>query len=188
MNDALISQIQASAEIDPARSRIKLAGSEVAYHCEKFSTRIIRGLEDVLGIEEANALIQQAAAESLYEPLSETLGSQPGWETMPRSERLALIFAVFKMLGYGSVSIATANGNVTQVVSPNSYLAEGFFENAQQWRWSKRTTPFCHDMCGYLRAAFAVSDGVSLDKVKVTETTCRTTGAEICTFQVEVAR
>lgn len=188
MNDAIIHQIQAAVEIDPVRSRIQLAGHEVAYHCEKFSTRIIRGLEDVLGVEEANALIQQAAAESLYKPLAQLPEAQPEWASMPRQERLALIFSVFKMLGYGAVGLAETNGNRTRVTSANSYLAEGFFENAEQWRWSKRSAPFCHDMCGYLRAAFAVSDGVPLEQVTVREGTCRTTGAELCTFEVEVIR
>ena len=188
MSDGFIRQIQAAVEIDPDRSRIRLAGHEVAYHCEKFSTRIIRGLEDVLGVEEANALIQRVAAESLYRPLTELPQAEAGWASRTRSERLALIFEIFKMLGYGAVSIAETNGNRTRVTSPNSYLAEGFFENAEQWRWSKRSAPFCHDMCGYLRAAFAVSDGVPLDRVTVKETACRTMGAELCIFEVEVAQ
>lgn len=188
MDNTIIQQIQAAVEIDAERSRIRLAGHEVAYHCEKFSTRIIRGLEDVLGVEEANALIQQTAAESLYKALAQLPETQPGWATMPRAERLALLFAVFKMLGYGAVRVAATNGNRTQVTSANSYLAQGFFENAEQWRWSKRSAPFCHDMCGYLRAAFAVSDGVPLDRVAVKETTCRTMGAEVCTFEVEVTQ
>ena len=188
MNDGFIRQIQAAVEIDPDRSRIRLAGHEVAYNCEKFSTRIIRGLEDVLGVEEANALIQRVAAESLYRPLTELPQAEAGWPSWARSERLALIFEIFKMLGYGVVSIAETNGNRTRVTSPNSYLAEGFLENAEQWRWSKRSAPFCHDMCGYLRAAFAVSDGVPLDRVTVKETACRTMGAELCIFEVEVAQ
>ncbi|MGC8880525.1 MAG: hypothetical protein ACP5R2_15025 [Anaerolineae bacterium] len=188
MNDAITRRIQAATEIDPERSRICLAGHEVAYHCEKFSTRIIRGLEDVLGVEEANALIQQAAAESLYRLLTELSQAEASWASSARSERLAFIFEIFKMLGYGALNVAEANGNRTKVTSLNSYLAEGFFENAGQWRWSKRGAPFCHDMCGYLRAAFAVSDGVPLDRVAVKETTCRTMGAELCTFEVEVAR
>ncbi|MGQ9501846.1 MAG: hypothetical protein ACUVSB_07275 [Anaerolineae bacterium] len=188
MNDAIIHQLQAAAEVDPVRSRIRIAGYEVAYQCARFSTRIIRGLEDVLGVEEANALIQQAAAESLYKPLAQRLEAQPGWASMPRQERLALIFSIFKMLGYGAMDIAETNGNRTRVTSANSYLAEGFFENAEQWRWSKRSAPFCHDMCGYLRAAFAVSDGVPLDQVIVKEIACRTMGAELCIFDVEVIR
>jgi hypothetical protein len=145
-------------------------------------------LEDVLG-DDAVVLLRDEAATGTMSLLSEFLQAQPEWETMATEERLAVVFDIFKMLSYGAVEITHMDGTSTRLVSPTSYLANGYLVNAAQWRWPVvRKKPFCHDMCGHLQAAFAMANGIPLDKVCVTETECRAAGAEACVFEVEVSQ
>ena len=174
-----------TVQVDADRSRIELGGSEVAYHCDKFATRIIKGLEDVLGIDKASELLTQAAAKTSYDMLSSFVANEPAWSGLDVPGKLVAIFDIYKLQGYGAVTPESMDGGSTKVLSDSSYLAEGFFENMQRWGWMMRQKPFCHDMCGYLQAAFALATAKDLSAVKVRETGCRAAGSTTCVFDVE---
>jgi hypothetical protein len=187
MYNQIAQDLLGTVKVDADRSRIELGGKEVAYHCDKFATRIIKGLEDVLGVEKATELLVHSAAQTTYDMLSAFVATEPTWGKLDVAGKLAAIFDIYKLQGYGAVVPEKMDGTSTAVASDSSYLAEGFFENMQRWGWMMRQKPFCHDMCGYLQAAFALSTGKDLSAVKVTEAQCRAAGSARCVFDVEVS-
>ena len=186
MTDSIVEKTKAAIAIDADRARITIAGHEVAYHCDKFATRIIKGLEDILGVEKASELLANSAAVTTLEMNQALVKLEPDWGSFSVSQRLEKVFEIYKLLGFGAVKAERMDGSSTKVTSKSSYLAEGYLENMQRWMWPVREKIFCHDMCGYLQSAWALVSEKPLDAVAVKETQCRATGADQCVFIVEV--
>ena len=186
MVNPIVEKLQASVKVDPARSRISVAGEEFAYHCDKFATRIIRGLEDVLGVDKARDLIARSAAQTYLDTINSFAAPMPEWKSASVVDKLEAMAESWKTFGFGAVTYDKMDGSSTTARSASSYLAEGYLENMERWKWPVRKTPFCHDQVGYLQAAFAAATGKDLSAIKVTETQCRSTGADMCVFEVEV--
>lgn len=184
--NAIAEKFLATTEIDVPHSRIKMGGEEVAYHCDKFGTRIIKGLEDVMGYEKAAELISHSAAVTVTDLLTNFISKQPEWAGLDVAGKLAAIFDIYKLLGAGAFTAEKTDGSSTKVTSKSSYIAEGWLENMARWRWDLRENPVCHDNCGYLRAAFALATGKSIDAITVKETECRAAGKDACVFEVGV--
>jgi hypothetical protein len=178
--------IEGLISIDSSRARIQVGNLEVAYHCDKFATRITKGLEDILGVDKASTLLADSAARTAFRMLNELTATLPEWGGLSTAEKLGVIFDAYKVLGDGSVQTGYTGGSSAQVTSPTSYLAEGYLENMQRWQWPLRKDHYCHELCGLIQAAFAVALGKDLAAIRVAETECRTTGAGQCEFAVEV--
>ncbi len=186
MANPMIEKLKASIAVDAARSWISVGGEEFAYHCDKFNTRIIKGLEDVLGPAKARELIMRTASQNLLEMFKSFAASTPEFQAADTAEKLTGLTECLKLLGFGAVALDKMDGSSTQARSTTSYLAEGYLENMQRWGWPVRKAPFCYDLEGYLQAAFAAATGKDLASISVTETQCRTAGADSCIFEVEV--
>jgi predicted hydrocarbon binding protein len=186
MANPMTEKLKASITFDAARSRISVGGEEFAYHCDKFNIRIIKGLEDVLGPAKARELIMRTASQNLLEMFKSFAAFMPEFQAASVAEKLMGFAECWKILGFGAVTFDKMDGSSTQARSTTSYLAEVYLENMQRWGWPVRKTPFCYDLEGYLQAAFAVATGKDLASISVTETQCRTTGADSCIFEVEV--
>jgi hypothetical protein len=186
MADSIVEKTKAAIKIDADLARITIAGQEVAYHCDKFATRIIKGLEDILGVEKASELLANSAATTTLELNQALVKLEPDWDKLGVPQRLEKIFEIYKLLGFGAVKAEKMDGSSTKVTSKSSYLAEGYLENMQRWMWPIREKIFCHDMCGYLQSAWALATDKPLGAFAVKETQCRTTGADQCVFIVEV--
>ncbi len=175
MMNPMVEKLKASIAVDAARSRISVGGEEFAYHCDKFNTRIIKGLEDVLGPAKARELIARTAAQSLLEMFKSFAASMPEFQTASVADKLTGFAECWKILGFGAVTFDKMDGSSTKARSTTSYLAEGYLENMKRWSWPVRKTPFCYDLEGYLQAAFAAATGKDLASISVVETQCRTT-------------
>jgi hypothetical protein len=46
-----------SVKADADKSRLEFGGTEVSFHCDKFNTRVVKGLEDVVGVDDAHKLL-----------------------------------------------------------------------------------------------------------------------------------
>lgn len=185
MPNPIIERLKSTITIDADHSRIKISNTDIAYHCDKFATRITKGLEDVLGFEETVALINKYTAESMMSTL-EPLAKAPTFTALPVSEKLDTLLEIYKMLGNGAVTLEKSDGTSTKAHTKYSYLAESFIENMDRWQWKFRSEPFCHEMSGNLCGAFAISTGKELANISVKEVKCRTMGADECVFEVEV--
>ncbi len=186
MADPIVDLIKNQIYVDPEHSRIKFGAADIAYHCDKFATRITKGLEDVLGIEKTSALLNQSAAESNFANFQAGLSVDDTFSNMSVPEKMDVILAIYNVLGHGAITLEKNDGTSTKAHSKHSYLAEGFIENMEHWQWKKREEPFCHEMCGDLRAAFASATGKDLSDITVKEIQCRTMGSDECVFEVEV--
>ncbi len=175
-------------EIDAAHSRIRIGGHEVAFHCDKFNTRIIKGLEDVIGIPDAAKMLIASAEASSYQMFVDFFKGdrKAAFDSLSPEDKIATLIEMGKMLGYGGVDVKSLSEKGGDFVSPYSYLAEGWLENKDRWNWSLRKNPVCYDMSGFLQAALAFVWGKKTGSYKVIETTCRSTGDELCTFKAEV--
>lgn len=179
VRDTVIGNVSVNAE----KSELKIGSEVFAYHCDKFNTRILKGLEDTLGFEKARELLFKSAEKT-------TLGVLKGLNDIlvgaTPQEKLASIFELYKVLGHGNISLVEFGDKKSKVISDPSYMAEGWKENQEKWNWSKRENPVCHDQSGAIAAAFELALGKNVGEVKVTETVCHTMGSQACEFDVEV--
>ena len=169
----------------PEKSRLEMGHHEVAFHCDKFNTRIIKGLENVLGIDEAKGILISTAEHSTYEMLEDFFHSEKYREifsSLTPMERLQTIFEIFKVLGYGAVNVDELGERTARFSSKSSYLSEGWLENMERWNWKMREAPVCHDLCGYLQGAMAIALDKPAGSFAVKENRCRAMGEEICEF------
>jgi predicted hydrocarbon binding protein len=188
-NTDIVRAYGASLEIDAKRSRIRIGGHEVSFHCDKFNTRIIKGFEDVVGFDDAGRLLAASAEQASYKMFSDFFaggGQLDAFNALSAQDRLATLFEMGKLLGYGAVNIESVSETQATFVSPSSYLAEGWLENQERWNWKPRKNPVCYDMNGFLQAALAFVFAKPEGSYKVTETTCRAKGDQVCTFKAEV--
>jgi len=178
-----------TVKADAERSRLEFGGTEVSFHCDKFNTRIIKGLEDVVGFDEAKKLLAHQAEITNYDLLQKFLGEGAAAEAfgaLSPEEKLSAVFDIYKILAYGAFEGGGVGEGGGTVNSAHSYLAEGWLENMERWNWSLRDNPVCHDACGYIAAALAVAFGKPVETYAVSETKCRSKGDDVCEFAVEV--
>jgi len=178
-----------SMEIFPDRSRLMVGGTEMAFHCDKFNTRITKSLEDVLGIEEGGELLRSSAERTTHAFLSKFLSdgeTKATFEALPPPDRLQAIFRIFKVLAYGALETAELGEKRSVFRSTSTYLAEGWLENQKRWHWEDREAPVCHDIRGYLGAALALAFDKPAGSYRLVETRCRAMGQEVCEFIAEV--
>jgi len=188
-NADIINAYAGTLNIDAERSRINIGNHEVSFHCDKFNTRIIKGYEDVVGFDDATRLLAASAEKATFKMFADFFADgahQDAFAALSAEDRLATLFEIAKMLGYGAVQINTVSENGGEFVSASTYLAEGWLENQERWNWKVRKNPVCHDMNGFLQAAMAIAYGKEPGSYKVKETTCRAKGDEVCTFKAEV--
>ena len=172
----------------PEKSRLEMGHHEVAFHCDKFNTRIIKGLEDVLGVDGAKDILVSTAEQSTYEMLDDFFHSEKfkeDFSSLTPMERLQTIFEIFKVLGYGAVNVEELGDGTARFSSKSSYLSEGWLENMARWNWKMREEPVCHDLCGYLQGAMAIALDKPAGSFSVKENQCRAAGKEICEFSAE---
>lgn len=188
VNNDIVQAYGATMEIDAAHSRIRMGGHEVAFHCDKFNTRIIKGLEDVIGIQDAAKLLIDSAEKSSYQMFADFFqgDNKAAFDGLSPEDKLDTLIEMGKMLGYGGVDVKTLSDKGGEFSSPYSYLAEGWLENKDRWNWSLRKNPVCYDMSGFLQAALAFIYGKKPSSYSVTETSCRAQGDKLCTFKAEV--
>lgn len=175
---------------DPEKSVLVIGGTDVAFHCDKFNTRILKNIEDVMGYEEGSILLRNWAARTTYKAFKKFLvdgaGSSMFGGLDPRG-RMEAQFELFKVLAYGAVKVDRLDEAGGSFSSKTSYLAEGWLENKKAWGWELRQGPACHDMCGHISAAMSLAYGKPEGAFTVRETDCRTTGADSCIFIAEGA-
>jgi hypothetical protein len=178
-----------TVKADAEKSRLEFGGTEVSFHCDKFNTRIVKGLEDVVGYEEAKRILAHQAEVTHYAFLKKFFVDGPGAEAfgaMSPEEKLTAIFEIYKLLAYGAFNADGVDASGGPLTSPSSYVAEGWLENLERWHWSLRDNPVCHDACGHLAAALAVAFDEPIETFTVSETKCRSKGDDVCEFAAEV--
>lgn len=187
-NMDIVAAYGGSMEIDAAHSRIRIGGHEVAFHCDKFNTRIIKGLEDVIGVDDARNLLVTSAENAAYKMFSDFLvgDHKASFDGLSPEDKIATLLEIGKKLGYGSATAKSVSDSGGEFSAPHSYLAEGWLENMDRWNWKLRENPVCSDMSGFLQAVLAFSFGKPAGSYKVTETTCKAKGDDACTFKAEV--
>jgi len=185
IKEAFLGTIKADAD----KSRLEFGGTEVSFHCDKFNTRVVKGLEDVVGFDGAHDLLSHQAEITHHAFLKKFLGDGPGAEAfsgLSPEDKLAAIFEIYKVLAYGSFDGSAVNDGGGKVVAKFSYVAEGWLENLERWNWTLRDNPVCHDACGQVAAALSLTFDKPVGTYSVTETTCRAKGDDVCEFVVEV--
>jgi hypothetical protein len=189
-HDGIVKAFLDTLGFDGSKSILTIGGTDVAFHCDKFNTRILKNIEDVMGYEEGSLLLKKWASQTTYAAfrkfLSEGSGSA-GFSTLDAKGKLEAQLEMFKVLAYGAVRITKFNAESCVFSSRTSYLAEGWLENKAAWGWGLRMGPACHDMCGHLSAAMSLAFGKPEGAYVVQETACRTMGADECVFEAEGA-
>ena len=172
---------------DAEHSRITTSGIEIAYQSDKFSTRIIKGIEDVMGYEAASQLIKANACKATLNTFMKIQGKLGIGNLKTPQEKMEALFLIWKKLGNGSVTMVELSPTRAVFETHTSFLAVGYQENMKNWHWPQREKPFCHDLTGYLQAVVAAALQIPPQKITATETECMTMGAEKCTFILEVS-
>jgi hypothetical protein len=166
-----------STQIFPDRSRLMIGGTEMAFHCDKFNTRICKNLEDASAEQTTHAFLTQFLDDGDRKAQFEALSPQ---------ERLQTIFGIFKVLAYGALEIVELSEEKSVFRSASTYLSEGWRENQKRWRWVDREDPACHDIRGHLSAAMALAFDKPVGSYDLVETKCRAMGQDACEFVAEV--
>jgi hypothetical protein len=176
-------------EVHPEKSRLEFGGAEVSFHCDKFNTRVVKGLEDVVGFNDANRILASISEKSHYDLLTTFLNSGDAaddFASLSPEDKVASIFEIYKVFAYGSFDSSGIGESGGIVTSGSSYVAEGWLENMERWNWELRGKPVCHDACGHIAAAVGFAYGKPAGTYTVTETKCRSMGDDLCEFKVEV--
>ncbi|NLI40327.1 MAG: hypothetical protein GX421_03945 [Caldisericales bacterium] len=163
---------------------IAIGSVTVAYHCDKFNTRIIKGFEDTLGFEKARQLVHDTAESTAYDSLASFIASKT--QDMSPKDALGVAFDLFKVLGYGCYQLLEDNGKGGKVKGSPVYTAEGWLENETKWNWEARKEPVCHVESGLIAAVWEIVNNLPKGSVRVNETACRAQGNPECMFEVEV--
>jgi hypothetical protein len=166
----------ATMAFDSALSRLSPGESDVSFHCDKFNTRILKNLEDMMGYEAGGRVLRETAAQSSRDLLARFL-NEPGlngtWQGLDLRSRLEAILELYRVMAFGAIRVVDVRQSGATFASATSYLAEAWIENRSRWHLDAREGPACHDICGHLAAAVSLTIDVPLARVKVTETTCR---------------
>lgn len=189
--DGIVKAYLDTLGLNREKSTLSVGGVDVAFHCDKFNTRILKNIEDVMGYEEGSALLKEWALKTTYKALGSFLiggAGAGGFAVLSSREKLEAQFELFKVLAYGAVTIDSLTESSGVFSSKTSYLAEGWLENKKSWGWDTRQGPACHDMCGHIAAAMALAHGKPQGAFTVSETACRTMGADVCAFEAEEVR
>jgi len=186
-NENILNRYLGTLSFDAERSRLEIGGTEVAYHCDKFNTRILKNIEDVMGYEDGSKLLREWAEKTTHESLESFLGKDSEFQALDPRGRMETILEIFKILAYGAISIKSFGETGAVFTSPHSYLAEGWLENRKAWGWTLRQGPACHDMCGHLAAAMCIAFGKPVGSFLAQETSCRTMDAAECVFEIKGA-
>ncbi len=186
----LVDTYLSTLTFDPAKSRLEIAGGPVAFHCDKFNTRILKNFEDVIGYERGGDLLYRMAECTTYASLQRFLcagAGAPFFSGLELRARVDAALELFKVRAYGAVEIADFAPEKIRFTSKTSYLAAGWLENKERWNLDEREGPACHDIRGHLAAALAVATGKPVGAYRVVETQCRAyKNAPICEFVAEV--
>lgn len=188
--ETLTSLYLSTLSFDSQHSRLDIGGTAVAFHCDKFNTRILKNFEDVMGYQEGGQLLASTAERTSYVALEHFLGSGAGatqFAPLDLAERLEAICELFKVLAYGAISLVEATPERCVFESATSYLAAGWLENRERWHLDEREGPACHDVRGHLAAAVALAAGKPEGSYMVSETGCRAyQDGPVCRFVAEV--
>ncbi|HRY61444.1 MAG TPA: hypothetical protein P5266_04535 [Candidatus Fermentibacter sp.] len=185
--DSIVNRYLGTLGFDADRSRLAIGGVEVAFHCDKFNTRILKNIEDVMGYEDGGRLLREWAEKTTHESLAKFFKGDSEFAALAPRGRVEAILELFKVLAYGAVSIKSFGDGGAVFSSPYSYLAEGWLENKKAWGWTLRQGPACHDMCGHLAAAMSIAFGKPIGAFTAVETSCRTMDAPECVFEIKGA-
>lgn len=187
----IVSTYHQSLTFHSQKSRLELGEVEVSYHCDKFNTRILKNFEDVLGYEKGSALLQQAAERTTYQALKKFVESdaiKSKFDKLSTADKVATMFEMFKIPAYGALSIISLSPEKSIFASKSSYLAEGWLENKENWKWENREYPACHDIRGHLSAVLSIAYGKPVGSFTVKEINCRAKGDDTCEFIGEVIK
>ncbi|NLI99179.1 hypothetical protein GX441_11045 [bacterium] len=187
-NAAILESYLKTFMIDAEHSRIRIGNHEVAFHCDKFNTRIIKGLEDVIGVADSYKLLVASAEKATLQMFSDFLVSEikPQFDALSPEDKFTTLVEIGKLLGYGALNASRISDKGGEFSSPSSYLAEGWLENQTRWNWKQRTDPVCYDMCGFIAGVLSIVYGKPAGTYKVTEMECRSKGDSVCNFKAEV--
>ncbi len=84
--------------IDGQKGRISIGDINIAYHCDKFNTRIIKGFEDTLGYEKTRELLFKVAEETTHDSFSGFLKEMTADKSAP--DAFSLANELLKTLGW----------------------------------------------------------------------------------------
>lgn len=190
MYEAIVDKYLGLKEFDQKKSKLSIAGTPVSYHCDKFNTRILKNLEDVMGYARAGEMLSKMAQKTTYDSMKYVLDeTEVGADikTLGKKEQLEAFLEILSALAYGSIELVEYSTNLSTFQSKHSYLAEGWLENKKSWKLDEREGPACHDIRGHLSAIMALVEEKPIEAYSVKEITCRTyENAPICKFIAEV--
>jgi predicted hydrocarbon binding protein len=170
-----------SKEVAPTfdinRGCIELGGRRVVAHCNHYNVFLQRTLEDGLK-ERAPRLLVAAGMEAARNMLGGLEIDAPSGSSRESLERAVRIFAEH---GFGAIDISGMTERGGTAIMLRSHYAIGW-----RSRWGVRTTPGCYFPSGYLAGAIAIASKLAPERVTATETGCYASGADHCTFVVEV--
>lgn len=188
--DAIVGKYLGLLEFDQEKSKLSIAGTAVSYHCDKFNTRILKNLEDVMGYKRAGEMLSKMAAKTTYDAMKYVLNETEAGsdiKTLTKKEQIEAFLEILKALAYGSIELVEYDSSKAIFQSKHSYLAEGWLENEKRWKLDLREGPACHDIRGHLSAIMAMVEGKPLNTFTVQETSCRTfEDSPVCKFVAEV--
>lgn len=188
--DEIVAKYLGLMEFDASRSNLSIAGTAVSFHCDKFNTRILKNLEDVMGYERAAQMLCNMAEKTTYDALKYVLDETDAGKdikALPKKEQVEAFLDLFKALAYGAIVINEYSADRAVFSSDHSYLAEGWLENQERWNLDEREGPACHDIRGHLAAVMALVEDKAPDAYAVVETSCRAfKDGKVCEFIAEV--
>ena len=164
-------------ELDREGHRVVLAGEPIAMHCHHYNINLQKTLEDTLGDDGVDILIE-SAEEAAYHGFKSLFALYPRVRTL--KSKLEMAAVMYQNCGLGIIHFQKIRPTGGLIVSPSSHHVTGWLAK-HGWRQS----PGCHFARGWIAGVLEAIHERPLSFYRVEETRCKMKGDSECVFEVQ---
>lgn len=155
---------------------VTLSGLHVAMHCHHYNINLQKMLEDNLGAEGIQLMIQ-SAEEASFLGFQSLLNHYKQIKTI--KSKLELLATIYQNCGLGIIHFQKIGSKRGRIVSNSSYHVVGWLA-----KHGRRDTPGCHFTRGWIAGVLEVIYDRPLGTYLVEEQACKMMRKEKCIFDV----
>ncbi len=163
----------------PEQNLIEIEGALVSLHCHHFNCGLLKGLEELQGIDGLELFVK--TTEEVYNHFFRSyLARHP--EIKTPEEKLAAAAAMYHFFGYGHLDLSQLSEKGGEVKAYSSYYVTAWLA-----KYGRRKQKVCYFTCGFLAGIMTAIFERPLGSYLVKEKKCLILGDQFCLFQVEEA-
>jgi predicted hydrocarbon binding protein len=159
--------------------RVFISGLPIAMHCHHYNINLQKTMEDTLG-KEGVQLLLQAAEEAGFIGFQSFLSQYSRIKTI--KSKLELAATIYQNCGLGVIHFKKVGPRGGKIVSSSSHHVTGWLA-----KHGRRKTPGCHFTRGWIAGVMAVIYNRPLGYFAVEERECKMMRDDECIFHLKTA-